>query len=94
MYEITFTPVVTEKSTLDSAEGKYHFFVPGSANKIEVKKQLEVMYGKKVDKVHVINTKGKTRLVGRGRLMTKRRPMKKIIVTFKGGETIDLNKIK
>lgn len=94
MFTFNIVPVVTEKSTLDSQNGKYHFVVPSSANKIEVKKQLEKMYGEKVDSVNIIKVKPKTRIVGRGKEITKRKPRKKVIVTFEKGKTIDINAIK
>lgn len=94
MRSYDIVPVVTEKSTLASQEGKYHFYVPTKANKIEIKKQLEAMYGTKVDSVNVIPVKAKTRLVGRGREITRRKPKKKVIVTFVGNKHIDINAIK
>jgi ribosomal protein L23 len=51
------------------------------------------MYGKKVESVRIINSRPKTRSLGR-RTMTKRAPFKKAIVTFQGKESIDLNNIK
>lgn len=94
MITYDIVPVVTEKSTLASQEGKYHFYVPSNANKIEIKKQLEVMYGTKVDSVNTIPVKAKTRIVGRGKEITKRKSRKKVIVTFEGNKHIDINAIK
>jgi len=93
MYKFAITPVVTEKSTQESTEGKYHFFVPKSANKIEVKKQLEKMYGEKIASINSYNTRQKTRIVGRGREITKRPSKKRVVVTFKDNKTIDIAKI-
>lgn len=93
MYQLIITPLITEKSTFESQEGKYHFYVPKNANKIEIKKQLEKMYGKKVQKVTISNSNAKLRLVGRSRTITKRPARKKAIVTFINKEHVDLNKI-
>jgi len=87
-------PVVTEKSTLDSQRGAYHFYIPANINKIEAAKQLEKMYGAKVESVKVINVRSKKRTVGRSKVITRRRPKKKIIVTFADKKTIDINAIK
>lgn len=84
-------PIVTEKSSLLSQNKQYTFKVSGSTNKIEIQKALTKLIGVKVVKVHTINVGGKERLVGRGRVMTKRKPFKKAIVTFE--EAIDLNKV-
>ena len=94
MYDFSLIPVVTEKSTLESTEGKYHFVVPAGVTKIQVKQLAEKMYGKKVDKVTVMNTVAKKRTVGRGRVITKRKAKRKVIISFKNKETIDINKIK
>lgn len=88
------TPIVTEKSTLASTLGKYQFSVPAAATKVQVKMQLEQMYGKKVAKVNAVNVRRKTRQVGRGKTFTKRQATKKVIVTFVGKEAIDINKTK
>ncbi|MDD9876896.1 MAG: 50S ribosomal protein L23 [Magnetovibrio sp.] len=93
MIELKIIPVVTEKSTLASQNGKHTFKVPANTNKVQIKQQLEKMYGKKVESVNIVNSRPKTRNLGR-RTMVKRAPFKKAIVTFQGKESIDLNKIK
>jgi large subunit ribosomal protein L23 len=94
MYKINIVPVVTEKSTVSSTQGKYHFFVPQDANKTAVKQQLEKMYGKKVARINSLTRKPKTRIAGKGRVINKRKEQKRMIVMFQGKETIDINKIK
>lgn len=84
-------PIITEKSSLLSQDKQYIFKVSGDANKIELAKAIETLTGVKVIKVRMINVGSKERLVGRGRVMTKRKQFKKAIVTT--AEAIDLNQL-
>lgn len=90
---LSFDYIVTEKSNQQAHNGQYHFRIPMSANKIQVKQDLEKLYGKKVDTVRIIKVTPKTRNLGR-RIMTKRKPYKKAIVTFVGKEKIEINNTK
>ncbi len=82
-------PIITEKSNLQSQNKQFTFKVSGDTNKIEIAKELKKETGVDVLSVRVMNVGAKERLVGRGRVMTKRKPFKKAIVTF--AEAIDLN---
>ena len=84
-------PIITEKSNLQSQNKQFHFKVAGDTNKIELAKALQKLTGVEVVKIRTINVGGKERLVGRGRVMTKRKSFKKAIVTF--AEAIDLNQV-
>ena len=87
--KIIIRPILTEKSTrLRDAENKYTFEVERTANKIEIKKAVEELFGVEVAKVRTINVKGKVRRVGR--FQGKRRDWKKAIVTLKEGHAIQL----
>ena len=88
---VLIAPVVTEKSTKAQENRKYTFLVHLNANKIEIRKSVEKSYGVKVDSVNIIPVKGKTRLAGRGRTITKRH---NVIVTLKPKQTLDVNKVK
>lgn len=88
---IRIEPIITEKSSLLSQDKQYIFKVSGDANKIELAKSIEALTGVKVVKVRMINVGAKERLIGRGRVMTKRKPFKKAIVTTE--EAIDLNQL-
>lgn len=81
-------PLVTEKATNLSAENKYVFVVKNKANKIEVAKAIESVYGVKPLEVNIINMKGKQ--VSRGRIRGQRKDWKKAIVTLAKGETITI----
>jgi large subunit ribosomal protein L23 len=91
---VLISPVVTEKSTKAQESRKYTFLVHLNANKIEIRKAVEKSYGVKVDSVNIIPVKSKARLAGRGRTVTKRRNAKKVIVTLKPKQTLDVNKVK
>ena len=61
-HDIIERPLLTEKSTDQAAENKYHFRVRLDANKIEIANAIEVIYqkdGVKVTKVNTLRVKGK-----------------------------------
>ncbi|ASB86708.1 50S ribosomal protein L23 [Bacillus glycinifermentans] len=66
-------PVITERSADLMAEKKYTFEVDVKANKTEVKDAVEEIFGVKVEKVNIMNYKGKFKRVGRYSGMTNRR---------------------
>ncbi|KMJ56789.1 50S ribosomal protein L23 [Bacillus sp. LL01] len=74
-------PVITERSTDLMTEKKYTFEVDVRANKTEVKDAVEAIFGVDVEKVNIMNYKGKFRRVGRHSGLTNRR--RKAIVTLK-----------
>lgn len=85
-------PVVTEKATALSAKQTYSFWVDPRATKIEVKRALKDMYGVDVDCVRMINTASKKKVVRRS-IINKKSPMKKALVTLKGGKKMDVTKL-
>jgi large subunit ribosomal protein L23 len=62
------------------AEKKYTFEVDVKANKTEVKDAIESIFGVKVEKVNIMNYKGKFKRVGRYSGLTNRR--RKAVVTL------------
>ena len=94
-YDIVRRPIISERSMTPvfDREGneikKYTFEVPMSANKIEIKKAVEEVFGVKVAKVNTMHVLGKVKRMGR---FEGRRPSyKKAIVTLaKGSKTIEL----
>lgn len=84
-------PLVTEKITALNEKGKYGFIVDEKANKIEIKKAVEKMYGVTVENVRTIRYQGKLKTkytqskVISGRTST----YKKAIVSVKEGDIID-----
>jgi large subunit ribosomal protein L23 len=64
-YDIIIKPVITEKSMNEMADRKYTFVVDRNANKIQIKKAVEEIFGVKVEKVNTMNMKGKRKRLGR-----------------------------
>ena len=57
---------VTEKATTDTLQrNAYHFRVPGTANKIEIRHAIETLFEVKVEAVNTLSVKGKVRRRGR-----------------------------
>ena len=78
--DIIVRPIITEKSMDGLAERKYTFEIAKNANKIEVKKAVETLFGVKVAKVNTISVKGKKKRMGRSEGYTS--DWKKAVVTL------------
>ena len=78
--DIILAPVITEKSVAGLSEKKYTFRVADGANKIEIAKAVEEIFGVKVAKVNTISMKGKKRRMGRFEGYTS--DWKKAVVTL------------
>ena len=63
--DIILKPVVTEESMLGTAMKKYTFVVAKDANKIEIAKAVEELFGVQVDSVNTMNVSGHLRRYGR-----------------------------
>lgn len=87
-YKILKTPHVTEKATDLVKKNQYVFKVYSRANKNEVKKAIESVYGVDVISVRVINVPAKRRRLGRQRGW--RKGYKKAIVKIKAGQKIEV----
>ncbi len=82
--------LVTEKGTrLTEQENKYLFRVFDDANKMEIKRAVEALFGVKVEKVNTMRRKGKLK---RERTMRYGRTSgwKRAVVTLREGDAIDL----
>lgn len=90
---IIIKPIVTEKLTAitDKVPNRFGFRVSPDANKLEIKKAVEEMYGVTVVDVNTCNYSGKLkkRYTKSGVISGKEASFKKAIVTLKEGETID-----
>ena len=90
---ILIKPIITEKATNDSElNNRYTFQVNKKANKVEIKKAVETVYGVSVEKVRTINVRPdrKTKFTKTGVQHGKTNAVKKAIVQLAEGETIDL----
>jgi len=79
--------LVTEKGTTLREQNKYVFEVDRRANKIEIKRAIEALFGVTVTAVHAMNVSGKAKRVGRFQGRTG--DWKKAIATVKEGQTIE-----
>ena len=80
-YDIIKRPIITEQSMAQTEDKKYTFEVAKDANKIEIAKACEEIFGVKVAKVNTLNMQGKVKRMGR--YPEGRRPSwKKAMVTL------------
>lgn len=84
-------PLVTEKVSALNEKGMYGFIVDQKANKVEIKKEVEKMYGVTVESVNTMNYLGKSKSrFTKSRVITGRSSsFKKAIVTVAEGDVID-----
>lgn len=79
--DIILRPIVTEQSMDGMPAKKYTFEVARDANKIEIAKAVEELFGVKVADVNTLNCRGKKKRMGRYEGFTAAR--KKAVVTLK-----------
>lgn len=90
--EILLKPIVTEKMTKQGDKfNRYGFVVAKSANKLQIRKAVEELYGVTVDSVNTLRYGGKikTRNTKSGLLVGKTAALKKAVVTLAEGNKID-----
>lgn len=63
-YDIIIRPVITEQSMEATDDKRYVFMVAETANKIEIKKAVEEIFGVKVEKVNTLRMDGKQKRQG------------------------------
>ena len=63
-YDIIIRPVITEQSMEDMDIKKYVFEVAKDANKVEIAKAIEEIFGVTVIKVTTLHVRGKEKRVG------------------------------
>lgn len=78
-YDIVIKPIITEQSMEGTDEKKYVFEVAKDANKVEIAKAVEEIFGVKVAKVNTLRMQGKQKRTGRYP-MGRRASWKKAIV--------------
>lgn len=81
VFDIIRKPVITEKSMAAMADKKYTFLVHPEANKVEIKRAVEEVFGVQVEDVKTMNSLGKIKRMGVH--IGKRSDTKKAIVTLK-----------
>jgi large subunit ribosomal protein L23 len=94
MKTIIKKPIITEKATATTErQNRFTFEVDRSANKIEIKKAVEKMYGVSVTEVRTLNYgggKSAVKYTNKGVVEQPSKQWKKAVVTVAAGETIDL----
>lgn len=90
---IILKPIITEKmtKTTEKFSNRFGFIVDKRANKIEIKKAVEDLYGVKVNRVNTMNYDGKSksRYTKTGLISGKTNAFKKAMVVLAEGDTID-----
>jgi large subunit ribosomal protein L23 len=89
---IIIKPVITEKMTAKGESlNQYGFIVSRDANKIQIKNEVQDLYGVDVISVNTMNYSGKRkqRMTKSGLISGKTKAFKKAVVTVAEGETID-----
>ncbi|OTA42248.1 MAG: 50S ribosomal protein L23 [Symbiobacterium thermophilum] len=86
--DIIIKPLITEKSVAKMSEGKYAFKVRLDANKTQIKKAIEEIFGVTVVRVNTMRVRGKVRR--RGPYVGRRSDWKKAIVQLKEGDSIKI----
>ena len=87
LYDKILSPMVTEKSTNMSEQNKVIFKVPSSANKKNLKTNIEKIFKVNITKINIINKASRIKL-SRGRKV-RISGFKKAIITLKKGQSID-----
>jgi large subunit ribosomal protein L23 len=92
MKNILIKPLITEKVATLNEKGRYGFVVATKANKVEIKKAIEKLYGVKVEEINTMIARGKTKSKQSksGVLSGRTNSYKKAIVKVAEGEVIDI----
>ena len=64
-FDVIIKPLLSEKTYSEIANKKYAFVVAMDANKAEIKKAVEEVFGVKVEKVNTTHVKGKLKRQGK-----------------------------
>jgi large subunit ribosomal protein L23 len=86
--QVLIRPVVSEKSYVLSAAGKYTFRVHPDAHKTEIRQAVEALFDVHVVEVRTASVKSKPKR--RGNTRGRTRGWKKAIVEVRRGETIPI----
>lgn len=88
---VLIKPLVTEKVSALNEKGKYGFVVTKTANKVEIKREVEKTYGVTVEAVNTMVQPGtkKSRYTKSGIIEGRTPSFKKAIVQVADGDIID-----
>ena len=88
-YDIILRPIITEQSMEHIDLKKYVFEVAPEANKVEIRKAVEEIFGVEVDKVTTLNMKGKVKRTGRYPAGQRSNWKKAVVKLTDGSKTIE-----
>jgi len=91
--DVLIKPILSEKANKQSEKmNRYSFVVDRKANKLEIKKAVELFYGVQVEEVNtmVMPSKLKARYTKSGFLVGRKPAKKKAVVTVAQGESLEL----
>ena len=91
--DVLIKPVLSEKANKQAEKmNRFTFIVDRKANKLEIKKAVELFYGVQVEDVNtqVVPSKLKAKYTKAGFIVGRKPAKKKAIVTVAEGETIDV----
>jgi large subunit ribosomal protein L23 len=86
--QVIIAPVVSEKSYVLAAAGKYTFRIHEDAHKTQVRQAIEALFDVHVEEVRTASVKSKPKR--RGAIRRRTRSWKKAIVQVRPGETIPI----
>lgn len=88
-HAVLVQPLLTEKITaLREKTNTVGFIVHPNANRVQIKQAVEALLKVKVEKVNVLNVRGKVKRLGR--FSGRRSDWKKAFVTLKKGEKLEM----
>ncbi len=88
-HAVLVLPLLTEKITaLREKTNTVGFIVHPNANRVQIKQAVEALLKVKVEKVNVLNIRGKVKRLGR--FSGRRSDWKKAFVTLKKGEKLEM----
>ena len=88
-YDIIKRPIITEQSMEQTEMKRYTFEVAKTANKIEIAKAVEEIFGVKVASVNTLNVPAKAKRMGAGRPGTTRAWKKAYVTLTADSKTIE-----
>ena len=90
--EVIISPLVTEKATKLGEKFIYSFYVRPRSTKIDIKQAIKELYGHEVATVRTMIVPSKKKNYRRTEV-TKRKIVKKAMITLKGRKKLDPTKI-
>ena len=92
LYEILRRPIITEKSNFQNNKlNQVVFEVAGYATKPMIKEAVELIFNVEVLRVNVSIAPAKKKMAGTSRrLVNRRKPFKKAVITLAPGDSIDI----